>query len=990
LIALNCGGVLMELQDKKIGDELFGFKLIEIEKLSEYEGFGLLYRHEATSMEVYHVLNSDQELFFSYIFETIPNDNTGVAHIIEHSVLSGSKKYPIRDPFMQLQKGSACTFMNALTYPTKTLYPAASPLIKDFDNIFEVYTDAVFAPLLREETFMQEGIRLNCNEDGDFAYKGVVFNEMLGDKNDGDYVANNLCLRNLFPDTPYNFNSGGEPLSIVDLDYIKFKAFYMQYYHPTNSKLFIYGNVKIEKYLELLNKDYLSACAKINVSKGNLIPKRWNEPRTLSVDCPSSDSNSGSIVATSFVTTDSSIPLEVITLSFIYELLLGSTGCPLYKAMIDSKLGDDVSNISGISTDFSLMPLIIAFSGVKDKEPEQIEKFILKQLIKIVETGFDKELVAATFKRLSFQIHEKASSGPMGLISLKRALRGWLRGLSPRSTIEYSKAVEELQLKMNENPNYLEEWLDLNVIKNNHRLLFVANPDSSAMDKYNDKLAKKIKEKTDKLEDHDKTYYKEKTISFNNYQNIGDSVEDLAKVPKLSIDDLPKDIRCYQHKKYENNNIPVWLMKTSTNSIAYFDFFIHLEDLSEREIMLLPLYTKILETCAVADMDNTKVMTKVMHNTGGFNISLEGGSKTDLSTCLGIILRVKMLKEDIENAIELTKEILKESHVDDYKDIWNSITDLRNTYKSIAASSGYRFATISASSAYSDNAKLIEQLLGISQWLFLESIKREDVSSLALELDNLKQKINNRLRFEVHVTCDEDLFDICNNSLSNFICDFEVKDDYLLNQSKNACYNQLLVKSKKAFILPSSVNHTSYVIPAKALGTKENSIQRILSSILSGNDLWNEIRVLGGAYGVDCHVESLERLFIFISASDPNLSLTFDTYKKSLQKYSETLVDSSLIEDAIISNVANDLKPYGPDKTSIIDFRRILYNINDKLRKDSRIAILQVDSNDILNQAKALMEEQNYSLAFFCDKKTFDNEKEKLEMDDNHISMLPV
>jgi Zn-dependent M16 (insulinase) family peptidase len=383
-------------------------------------------------------------------------------------------------------------------------------------------------------------------------------------------------------------------------------------------------------------------------------------------------------------------------------------------------------------------------------------------------------------------------------------------------------------------------------------------------------------------------------------------------------------------------------------------------------------------------------MTEVMHNTGDFSISLEGGSKTDLERCLGVIFRVKMLGEDIENGINLTQEIIRDSHVDDYPTIWNSITDLKNTYKSVATSSGYRFSTIAASSSYSENASLIEQLLGISQWLFIESLKREDVSSLALEFNDLKKKINNLARIEVHLTCEEPLIEPCSKALKKFFNDFEVNEKIVAKKTTNYLLNNKLVENKKAFILPSSVNHTSFVIPSKPLGSKEHSIQRILSSILSGNDLWNDIRVLGGAYGVDCHVESLEQLFIFISASDPNLTLTFENYKKALLKYSEILVDRSLIDDAIISNVANDLKPYGPNKTSIIDFRRILYKITDKMRKSAREAILLVDSDDVREQAKSLSSEKSYSLSFFCDKKTFDKENDKLQLNEDDLVYLPI
>ncbi len=979
----------MEPQDKKIGDELYGFKLIEIDKLDEYDGVGFLYKHEATSMEVYHVQNNDKELFFSYIFETIPNDNTGVAHIIEHSVLSGSKKYPIRDPFIQLQKSSACTFLNAMTFPTKTLYPAASPLEKDFDNIFDVYSDAVFAPLLREETFMQEGIRLNCDENGNFAYKGVVFNEMLGDKNDGEYVANNSCMRNLFSDTAYNYSSGGEPLDIVDLDYTKFKSFYMQYYHPTNSKLFFYGNLNIEKYLKKLNIEYLSDYNKINVSKDDLTPKKWNTPRNMSINCPMGESDSGAIVATSFVTTDSSVPLEVITISFIYELLLGSTGCPLYKAIIDSKLGDDVSNISGISTDYSFMPLTIAISNVKTENIDKVEKFILKQLSLIVENGFSKDLITATFKRLSFQIHEKISSYPMGFVVLKRAMRGWLRGLSPISTIEYTKAVNELELKLKDNPRYLEEWIDINIVNNSHRLFFVANPDSNAMDTYNEKLAKKIKLRTSSLNESEKNKLIEKSKKFMEFHNSGDSIENLNKIPKLLVKDLPKEIKEYNHHKEILNNIPLWIMKEKTNDIAYFDIFIHLEDLNEREIELLPLYTRILENCRVKDMDNTKVMTVIMNKTGGFNINLEAGTKSNLERCLGIILRVKMLNEDIDNAINLTKDIILESKVDDYNTIWNSIVDLKNTYKSIASSSGYRFSTIAASSNFSDNAKLIENLLGISQWVFIDSLNREDVSKLAVELNNLKNKLKVLNRYELHLTCEENLIDRSKKALNNFLKSLEKQDDLnLLKKEKTVHFEK--VESKKGFILPSSVNHTSYVIPSFPLGSKKNAIQRILAAIMSGNDLWNEVRVIGGAYGVDCHVESLEQLLIFISASDPNLAQTFETYRNVLKQYSETLVNEELIDDAIINNVANDLKPHQNNRTSIIDFRRILYNIDNEMLKKVRESILETTSKDIQEAAVELLKNTNFAISFFCDQSTFNKEKETLEMEEKDVIKLPI
>ncbi|MGH0052108.1 MAG: insulinase family protein, partial [Sphaerochaetaceae bacterium] len=238
-----------------LGDEFAGFQLVEITQLDEYGGTGYLFRHIETNMEIFQLINSDRERFFSYVFRTLPSNDCGIAHILEHSVLAGSQRYPVRDPFMTLLKGSTNTFMNAMTNPDKTLYPGASPLKKDFENLFRVYTDAVFAPLLREETFWQEGVRLVC-EDENCHYEGVVYNEMLGDSADHDSIVGKGSIRSLFPDTPYSFESGGNPEQIVRLDYKQFRSFYSQFYHPSNCKLFLYGDLEVGEYLSFLDEEY--------------------------------------------------------------------------------------------------------------------------------------------------------------------------------------------------------------------------------------------------------------------------------------------------------------------------------------------------------------------------------------------------------------------------------------------------------------------------------------------------------------------------------------------------------------------------------------------------------------------------------------------------------------------------------------------------------------------------------------------------------------
>ncbi|HPB41853.1 MAG TPA: insulinase family protein, partial [Sphaerochaeta sp.] len=267
------------------GDELYGFILEEITPLAEYQGTGYLFRHIETKMEVYQVVNEDPECFFGYLFRTLPCNDTGVAHIIEHCLLAGSERYPVHDPFMTLLKGSANTFMNALTYPDRTVYPAASPLKKDFDNLFAVYTDAVFAPLLREETFWREGVRLVCNEEG-CHYEGVVFNEMLGVSADHDAIVSRSAVQALFPDNPYSFESGGDPEAIINLSYQEFRSFYDQYYHPSNAKLFLFGRMEVGEKLAYLDEHYLRTRGMLQIDSIVPLARRWDRERAVTFTSP--------------------------------------------------------------------------------------------------------------------------------------------------------------------------------------------------------------------------------------------------------------------------------------------------------------------------------------------------------------------------------------------------------------------------------------------------------------------------------------------------------------------------------------------------------------------------------------------------------------------------------------------------------------------------------------------------------------------------------
>ncbi|MBO7349835.1 MAG: insulinase family protein, partial [Spirochaetales bacterium] len=386
------------------------FELKKKVPMSEYGGEACLYIHDETGMEVFHIKNKDTERCCNFMFSTPSEDSKGVAHILEHTVLCGSKRFPVKDPFTQVLLSSPNTFLNAITFTDKTMYPFASPLKKDFDILFDIYSDAVFAPLLRRESFLQEGIRAF---DGKF--DGVVFNEMCGARSTEDSVVQFCSTRDMFKGTPYEYDSGGDPLHIVDLTYEEYLARYEKWYSPSNCRLYLYGDLDADEYLSKIEQRYLKGR-----KKGvKIIPKSENylmkqlKPMQIRETCPAGDARS---VVLTWLTTEGDDTLEVLTVSVLVDILLGNPGAPLYKAITESDLGLDLNPLSGTDVDSPVLTFTAGFSHAKENSEKDIERFILNQISTYVKDGLPKDAVDAAIKRLEFKEQEIPSGGiPFGI-----------------------------------------------------------------------------------------------------------------------------------------------------------------------------------------------------------------------------------------------------------------------------------------------------------------------------------------------------------------------------------------------------------------------------------------------------------------------------------------------------------------------------------------------------------------------------------------------
>ncbi|MBT3271817.1 MAG: peptidase M16, partial [Spirochaetales bacterium] len=434
--------------DHKIGDLVGGFRLSRINDIKEYASKGLLLEHEASGCNAYHLSNDDKENLFAFVFRTPPSDNTGAAHILEHSVLSGSRGFGVKDPFIALMKGSVNTFLNAMTYPDKTVFPAASTVPKDYFNLLRVYGDSVFFPLLKKEIFHQEGRRFVLNDSGELEVDGVVFNEMKGNYSNHESIVGEWSYRSLFPESPYRFDSGGEPQAIVDLTYQDFLNLHALWYHPSNCQIFLYGNIPTEKSLGFIEENFLSEFTRKEIDTSIPFQPPFSSPMELVLSSPlaKDDSPDGKATVTlNWIVGNIDDAYRVLCLEVLSEILLGNSGSPMQKAIVESGLGEDLSPVSGLDTD--TRELVFSF-GIRGSDPERIKPFeelVMGELRKLAEEGLPSDAISGALRRVEFRNREIRGGVPFGLRLMGKTLRGWLHGKEPETSLEFSPWMEKLK-----------------------------------------------------------------------------------------------------------------------------------------------------------------------------------------------------------------------------------------------------------------------------------------------------------------------------------------------------------------------------------------------------------------------------------------------------------------------------------------------------------------------------------------------------------------
>lgn len=927
----------------KIGESKYGFKFISEDNLEEYRSIGKRYIHEETGCDLYHMANDSEENFFSFIFKTFPENSKGTAHIIEHSVLAGSREFPLKDPFIELLKSSMYTFLNAMTYPDKTVYPGASTVEADYFNLLKVYGDAVFYPLLKKETFMQEGIRYE--KEGDkLVPKGIVFNEMKGSYSDHNSVLAEWSYRSLFPDNSYRHDSGGMPDEIRKLTYEEFLDFHKKYYHPSNCRIFLYGSFDTEKQLEFIQDNFLKNFSKPEAILPEIAVQENKEPVSVVKLSHSEDGKGLCSITLNWLCGDATDPVEALEMELLTEILIGTSASPLYLEIVKSDIGGDLAPVSGIDTD---LRQIVFSVGIRDTSPEKdrdFEKLIIDALKKAADNGLDKNIVEGALRISEFVNREIKGGRPYGLFLMDMSCQGWLHGKEPSHTIGFNRMIKIIRERMKKDSRYFEKLIKERLLDNNHRSLVIVKPDSG------EKTAEKPY-----TPEIDPEVFSSDTTLFEKYRDSRDSEEELKKIPVLAKGDIPEKVSVIDYNMGKINSSPCYYHDFFTAGIVYADLFYDIRKMDDDLKMFVPLFARAVRESGLPGIPYYDVARELSLNTGGFFVFPETGKTINSSINEFLMVRYKAIEDRFENASDLVFKILSGADFDDLERLKDIINELTGDFRASLLRRGNYVASLAASKKFSSSLKRQSGWAGADQVLFLSSLDAEDKECLRETAERLK-RIRNWIIDEAEVitgmTCDKSCFERNTSVLSKYISNPSTEDPEAVCEKTGRC--SLPENSYEALLIPSLVNFNASVISSSRIGSDEFVHEKLLTRIIDTGYLWEKVRMENGAYGVGASVNGMEGILTFTSYRDPSIEGTQNSFRESL-KY---IIDGNITEDelfkAVLNSIGKEIKPLSPGEKGHVNMRRLIYGLSDEVRQQNREIMLKTSVKDIVKAAERL------------------------------------
>lgn len=929
--------------------DLAEYEILDEHRVEDVQSDGFILRHKKSGARIAILSNNDDNKVFYIGFRTPPEDETGVPHIIEHTTLCGSKKFPVKDPFIELAKGSLNTFLNAMTYPDKTVYPVASCNDQDFKNLMDVYLDAVFNPNITkyEEIFKQEGWHYELTgKDDELKINGVVYNEMKGAYSSPDEVLSSQIYRSLFPDNTYSKDSGGNPEYIPKLTYEAYLDFYHKYYHPSNSYIYLYGDMDVVERLEWLDKEYLSLYdyKKVNseINKQPAFDEIKNVEAQYSITMDDSQENK-TYLSYNRVVGDSLDEMLYQAFDVLDYALVSSPGAPVKQALIDAGIGDDVYG----SYDAGILQPVFSFvaKNANASQADEFESIIESTLKEVVKTGINKEALLAGINSSEFKFRE-ADFGqfPKGLLFGLNCLDSWLfDDMKPFIHLECLGTFAKLRKAVD--TDYFEKLIQEYLLDNTHGSSVTVKPKRGLGNEREEALAKELSNYKASLSDEEIKKLIEDTEHLKKYQEEPSSDEDLRKLPMLTRADMKKNAMPFSNIEDELLDVKVVRHDIESNGIDYISFLFDAGDFAQSELGYLGFFTNALGLVSTEKYSYTDLANATNIYTGG--ISTGTASHPDIKDRNNFVfkfeVKLKVLEKNLDKALELMEQMLLTSDFTDTKRLGELVAQIKARLQANLSSSGHLVAAMRSMSSFSRYALYQDELKGVAFYRSICRIEKElseSPKSVSDKLAAIAKKLFARNRMLISFTGNNEAYGNAKPSLEKVIAEFN-KMSAVGNQAE-VHFNT----AKEAFIDASQIQYVAKTGDFICEGYEYTGALRLLRIILSYDYLWINVRVKGGAYGcMNTFLRSGESYFV--SYRDPNLSDTLDVYDRIPEYIKSFSPDERDMTKYIIGTFSALDTPMNPEAKGSRSLSAYLEGITYEQIQKERNEILNAQPEDI-------------------------------------------
>jgi hypothetical protein len=936
-------------------DSIHGFELLREERIAEINSLARIYKHVKTGAQFVSVINDDENKSFGIAFATPWNDSTGIAHIMEHSVLCGSRKYPLKEPFIELAKGSLNTFLNAMTYPDKTVYPVASQNTQDLYNLVDVYLDSVFYPSITENTLKQEGWHYDQeSKDAPMIFKGVVFNEMKGNYSSPDSMIGRASQWVLFPDNAYGVDSGGDPKVIPSLTYATFKKFHETYYHPSNAMIWWYGDDDPDKRLAYLDSWLREFDAKPIDARVKLQP-RFTEPRSkiLYYDVATGEESAKSQISVNWMIGESGDVENDMAWQILSYILLSTQASPLRKALIDSGLGEDVTG--GFEDELRQTTFGVGMKGVAGEKLDQVEQVILNTLSKLADDGIEAEMIEAAMNTIEFRMREMNTGRfPRGLALWLSSLSTWLHGGDPLQPLRYEAPLNAIKTKLKNGQKLFENLIGRDLLNNPHRVKVTLLPDPSLREREDAAERAKLDAAAASMSQSELDAVLEDTHKLREMQETPDSAEALAKMPTLTLADIDKQNRTIPIEVTRQGQTQIVYHDLFTNGIAYVDVGFNLRALPSAALPYLGLFRRLLLSMGTEAESYVKLSQRIGRKTGGLYAStLNSTTAGSVTNAAYMFLRGKGTMSQLDDLLDIMRDVLLTAKLDDKDRIKQIVLEekARNEGGLIPGGHGVVNTRLKGRFTAADFAD--EQMGGISYLFFLRDLAEQietDWPSVLNKLAFVRRYLVNRNGMVANITLDEKNWRALQPKLSAFIGSLPAAPAGLVDWNSHV----QKPRENEGLTMPSQVNYVGKGANLFDLGYPLHGSINVISNWLRTSYLWERVRVQGGAYGGFCTFDARSGVWTYLSYRDPNLLKTLDNYDGTGPYLRANAPSQSEVERAIIG-VIGSLDAYElPDAKGFTSLTRYLLSIDDGYRQHIRDEVLGTTTQDFVNFADVL------------------------------------